>query len=204
MDPTAVFEIRRQPSSYEEPKHLKQATKLTAIKQLQSVTEKAEPQKSPNYDNINSDSNYDTPDGIQGLTLDSGTIAINTLHDLKLPAEYDEVPGTSLELKQLPEQNNEFEGSYHMLEETNLSPSHIASVPNEYYNSPLNEEPTLDIHQTFSDRPPAKAKTLAPATTHADYELPLDPSKSQTIPANFTVPASFLDDYETPLDATEK
>lgn len=184
LDPDG-FEIRSQPIEYEQP--AKRRVKLTPPKPTATTSEP-------------SDSNYDIPDGIEGLTLDSSTIQITTSHALKLPAEYNEVPGISPnEYQNLPEAESEFNGSYHMLE-SNMSPT-----SSEYYQpTPPMEDPVLATpSKTANVRPSRSKKAMTFAASQGDYEVPVDAEegKRHTIPAHF--PSDYgNDDYETPLDAS--
>lgn len=171
--------MKRQPSANEAPatKH----TKQTHSTQVESTN----------------DSDYDIPDGMQGLMMDSGSIPIATSHGLKLPAEYDEVCP--------PEYQNhkdslepEFDSGYQMLDECNMSPSithYMGSVGNKYTNM---SDPTIVYPSQPSNSQTQKAKTLT--AVQMDYETPVDADvRSHTLPTIFN--GDLQEDYGTPLDA---
>ena len=127
--------------------------------------------------------------------MDQDAIQIHTSHELRLPADYDEVQRSSeyQNAKGSFEKEIDTDSGYYMLDESASTPLTRKTFFNEYSPPP----PPL----AAANHPEAagKAKTLAAAST-LDYELPIDAQKflkSSTMPANFG-----NDDYETPLDAS--
>lgn len=146
----------------------------------------------PANNNLNRNPNYDIPEGVQGMTLGNDVIQIRSSHDLKLPAEYDEVIGGSSEYKNLNgcvEAESDIDSGYHMLQDISLSPmptSPLDSVSNVARSSrPQGSAPWLEN----------RGKTLA-AVPNSDYETPFDANAKGN-----TVPADCLN-YETPFDAS--
>lgn len=196
IDPTMAFEMEPPAGTYEQPvKRIKQS-----------------PPKQTTNANTSNAADYDSP------YVGSGTIPITTSHSLKLPADYDEVPGDSLEvsamanydeivdkshdyLNQQDSPIQEYDSGYHMLGDASTSPTSThkfgKSVSNEY-TTPLLHEPRPHYpSQSSNVRAHAqKAKTLALAAM--DYETPLD---ANTNVKSHTIPANFQGNYETPLDA---
>ncbi len=132
----------------------------------------------------NMDSDYDIPDGIQGKTLDSNNdqIQIFTSHQLKFPADYDEVMVSP----------SDSEKGYRLIAGDNLSPRHSGgyeSLPDDYV-------PILLVASEKS------VKANAP-----DYEIPVDADLKSSISApndfesSISPPTAAYDDYEIPHDA---
>ena len=141
---------------------------------------------------------YDIPEGVQGLLLEEDNISVSSTHNLKLPAEYDEIDDT-------PEYNN-----------VSLQPNGVTEYDN--VNSTGTTEYNMQNGVTLNDsgydlieespKSPTfasplrssvanKAKTWAPNTDN--YEIPLDAFVGTTS----TLPAGNCgDNYETPIDAS--
>ena len=129
---------------------------------------------------------YDVPDGIQGLPLLNGDcMHIHTTHDIKLPAEYDEVA-----------ESHAPNDGYYMLDEANMSPTH-----NHSYESFVDDDlPSFPLAAGQNGRPAisSRAKTLVTSSSE-NYETPFD---AQIQMKSKTAPSNIYSDYETPHDAT--
>lgn len=160
-----------------------------------------------NNNNLNRNPNYDIPEGVQGMALGSDVIQIRSSLDLKLPAEYDEVPEGSSEYRNLSggvvEAESDIDSGYHMLQDISLSPtptSPLDSVLSNGHSKMAARSPARSSRPQGGNNPPKRGKTLA-AVHNCDYETPFDASaaKSNTVPADYL---KAYDNYETPFDAS--
>lgn len=160
-------DVKQQPSEYEQPLIKKDKAPATKAPRTSDIKE-----ESP------SNSNYDTPEGVEGLPLDHDIIQVSSTHALKLPADYDEIDDT-VEYQNLDLQNG-IDSNYHLLDSASLSPTSPKFVP----------LPTTD-----------KSKTWAPSASD-NYETPLDANMVGTAATLPAPPGNCGDNYEVPFDAS--
>ena len=152
----------------------------------------------PANNNLNRNPNYDIPEGVQGMMLGTDVIPIRSSCDLKIPAEYDEVPEGSLEyqnLSRVVEAESDIDSGYHMLQDLSVSPTPMSPLDPVSNSSPARSSLPRRNPPQLENR----GKTLA-AAYNSDYETPFDATaKSNTVPADYL---KAYDNYETPFDAS--